>query len=285
MKSALAFTIFIAAVLYWLFSAPSVADLPIPDSAASVERGRYLVAAGGCVSCHEGTEYPQSLSGGLALESEFGTFYVSNITPDVKTGIGGWSGRELLAALKHGRSPTGSFYYPAFPYPSYAGMTDEDALDIAAYLMSLSPVDYNPPEHHVPVWLPRWVMAGWTRLAALISPPPAGEIDPIIARGAYLARYLGHCGECHTPRNALGINDLSREFAGGMLGEDVIEAIDGQALADWSEDDFLLLLSLGLKPDGDFVGGEMEKVIEHNTSRLTREDQQALAAFFKRDRI
>jgi hypothetical protein len=76
--------------------------------------------------------------------------------------------------------------------------------------------------------------------------------------------------------------DLSREFAGGMLGEDVVEAIDGQALADWSEDDFLLLLSLGLKPDGEFIGGEMEKVVDHNTSKLTPEDQQALAAFFKR---
>ncbi len=93
---------------------------------------------------------------------------------------------------------------------------------------------------------------------------------------------LGHCGECHTPRNTLGIPDLDREFAGAPLGDGEVEAIDAAALAQWTEDDFVLLLSLGLKPDGEFIGGEMEKVVEHNTSKLTKKDQQAIAAFFKR---
>jgi len=275
-------TIIMVVVLYWLFARPPVVDADIPDSMAAIERGRYLVDAGGCVSCHEGVENPESLSGGLALESEFGTFYASNITPDEVTGIGTWTGSDFLLALKHGRSPDGSFYYPAFPYPSYSGLTDEDALDIAAYLKSLPAVKFNPPVPDVPVWLSRWTLAGWNRLAVLGKSTVPEETDDRIARGAYLARSLGHCGECHTPRNTLGIPDFEQEFAGARLGDKDIEAIDAEALAEWTEKDVLFLMSLGMKPDGDFVGGEMEKVIEHNTSKLTREDQEALAAFLKR---
>ncbi|HEY5645340.1 MAG TPA: cytochrome c [Pseudomonadales bacterium] len=267
---------------WWLFAVPAVATAELPATAAAIERGRYLLAAGGCVSCHEGTEHPGTLSGGLALESDFGTFFAPNITPDVETGIVGWSGEDFLRALKHGRGPQGRFYYPAFPYPSYAGMTDQDVLDIGAYLMSLPPVAFRAPDHVLPGWLFRWTIAGWNRLADLLAPEPAPAADPVVARGAYLARHLGHCGECHTPRSALGIPDLQREFAGGSLPEGKVEAIDAGALSGWTEQQFALFLSLGLKPDGDFVGGEMEPVIEHNTSRLTSEDQQALAAFFIR---
>ncbi|MFB3107728.1 MAG: c-type cytochrome [Pseudomonadales bacterium] len=269
-------------VLYWLFAIPQIADVAIPDSIASIERGRYLVDAGGCIGCHEGTEHPQSLSGGLALESEFGVYYVSNITPDNATGIGRWNGKDLLLALKHGRNRESSFYYPAFPYPSYAGMTDQDVLDIGAYLMSLPAVEFTAPSHELPFWLSRWTVAVWNKLAAMLQPRLPEEIDPQLARGAYLARNLGHCGECHTPRNTLGIPDLNREFAGAPLGDGDVEAIDAAALAKWTEEDFVFLLSLGLKPDGEFIGGEMEKVVEHNTSKLTRTDQQAIAAFFKR---
>ncbi len=281
-------TILIVALLggavawWWLFAAPSVTTAELPATPAAIERGRYLVAAGGCVSCHEGVEHPDSLSGGMALESDFGTFYAANITPDAGTGIGGWTGTDFLRALKHGRRPDGAFYYPAFPYPSYAGMTDQDALDIGAYLMSLPAVAFRPPDHEVPVWLFRWTLAGWNHLGSVLNPEPPDEPDPVVARGAYLARHLGHCGECHTPRNGLGIPDQSREFGGGVLPEGDVEAIDTDALADWSAEDFVLFLSLGLKPDGEFVGGGMEPVIEHNTSRLTIEDQKSLAAFFLR---
>ena len=244
-----------AVLLVWLFVLPQAVNIDIPESAGSIDRGRYLVAAGGCVSCHEGSEDPQSLSGGLALESEFGTFYVPNITPDRATGIGGWSGRDFLLALKHGRDPQGGFYFPAFPYLSYAGMTDEDVLDVAAYLMTLPAVEFTAPAHEVPAWLRRWMLAGWNKLAGLLQPKLAGETEPVVNRGAYLARHLGHCGECHTPRNSLGIPDLNREFAGAPLGDGEVEAIDAEGLADWTEEDFIYFLFLGVKPDGEFVGG------------------------------
>ena len=80
--------------------------------------------------------------------------------------------------------------------------------------------------------------------------------------------------------------DLRREFAGATLGDGKgdgkVEAIDSEALAEWTEEDLGYFLFLGVKPDGEFVGGEMENVIEHNTSKLTLDDRQAIAAFLKR---
>lgn len=276
--------IVIVAGLIWQWSSPpDVSTGRISDSPEAIERGQYLVYAGGCTSCHlNENEDDDSLSGGHALESPFGTFHASNITPDPETGIGDWSAEDFILALKHGRTPDGSHYFPAFPYRSYAGISDEDALDIAAYLMSLEPVRHEVPGHDIPVWMARWQMAFWNALANMMeNDPPPAEGDLQVQRGAYLARHLGHCGECHTPRNPLGIQDLSREFAGVRLSEDEsVPAIDAEALSDWNEDDFALLLFLGMLPDGDYVGGDMGDVVEHNTAELTEEDREALAAFF-----
>jgi mono/diheme cytochrome c family protein len=278
--------IVMVAGLAWYFSSPpEVAGADIPDSPEAIERGRYLAHAGGCITCHQReVEGDDSLSGGHALESPFGTFYASNITPDPETGIGGWSGEDFIRALKHGRSPDGSHYFPAFPYRSYAGISDQEALDIAAWLMSRAAVRHQVPDHGIPGWIARWQMAFWNPLADVLEgEPPAVEDDSQVRRGAYLARHLGHCGDCHTPRNVLGIPDLSREFAGAELIEgESVPAIDAQAVSDWTEDDFALLLFLGMLPDGDYVGGDMGDVVEHNTAPLTEADREALAAFFIR---
>lgn len=274
-------------VSYWIFGLPTVAERELPTSADALARGEYLVTAGGCLSCHRGqrSEDDMSLSGGYAMETDFGTFYAPNITPDRETGIGAWQGRDFLLALKHGRSPDGSFYFPAFPYRSYSGLTDRDVLAIGAYLLSLEPVVNGVPDPDTPVWLARWAVAGWNRMADMAMPEPEEFDDEQIARGAYLARNLGHCGECHTPRNGLGIPDLNREFAGATLGEDVIEPIDAEALADWTFENFDLFLLIGMKPDAEFVGGDMNEVIEYNTSKLSDADRDALAAFFTRHQV
>ena len=290
-------TVLILGAVIWSFTAPHPVDqsaqlLATPEAIA---RGEYLVTAGGCVSCHlavndDGSTDTSVLSGGHALTSEFGTFYVPNITPDKETGLGNWDAQDFLIALKQGRSPDGSFYYPAFPYRSYAGLSDEDALDIAAYLMSLEPIEKTVPEHETAWWLNRFALVGWNLLFDFFGGElPAVEVDglekdeqDLLARGAYLARNLGHCGECHTPRNGLGIPKLTDEFSGATLGDEVIEAIDPEALAEWTRDSFDLFLILGMKPDAEFVGGDMNDVIEHNTSRLSDEDRLALAAFFTR---
>lgn len=274
-------------VSIWLFAPPNISSAnQIPDSVEAIERGEYLLIAGGCISCHRGQteDTSEALSGGLALETDFGTFYAPNITPDIETGIGSWQARDFIAALKHGRTPTGNFYYPAFPYRAYSGMTDEDVLDMAAYLMSLQPLSNVVPEPETPAWLFRRIVAGWNALADISQPELEQFDNELLARGAYLARNLGHCGECHTPRNGLGIPDYNREYAGAEIGEEVIEAIDAEALEEWTTNNFDIFLLLGLKPGGEFVGGDMNEVIEHNTSKLTDEDRDALAAFFTRQR-
>ncbi len=269
-------------ILYWIFAVPVVGEVALPSGPESTARGEYLVAAGGCYGCHEGQANGNALSGGMALESDFGIFYAPNITPDVETGIGEWEGKDFLAAMKHGRSPSGAFYFPAFPYRSYAGMSDEDVLDIAAYLLAQPAVKYKAPDHETPAWLFRWMLAGWNVVADLLSDTPEEYTDPEVARGAYLARHLGHCSECHTPRNRIGILDSSRQYEGAPMNDGHVEAIDPAALRNWTKEDFAFLLFLGLKPDGDYVGGEMEAVIEHNTSKLTDKDRAALAAYFVR---
>lgn len=268
-----------------LYLPPSISDeLAFSSDAEALARGEYLVAAGGCISCHRGTENENAFSGGLELETDFGAFYVPNITPDEETGIGGWSAGEFVRAMKHGRSPTGGFYFPTFPYRSYAGLTDQDALDLGSWLMSLEPVSYEAPGHETPWWLVRPAMAGWNLLAGFNEPPAEEFENELVERGAYLARSLGHCGECHTPRNGLGIPIGSREFSGAELGEDTVEAIDAAAMEEWTFDSFDLFLLIGVKPDGEFVGGDMNEVLEDNTSKLTDEDRDALAAFFTRHR-
>lgn len=272
-------------IALWLFLPPAVnSAAQLPADPAAIARGQYLVTAGGCISCHRGTENESELSGGLVLETEFGNFYTPNITPDPDTGIGNWSATDFLRALQHGRTPSGGFYYPAFPYRAYAGLGDAEVLDIAAYLLSLSPVVSAVPANEVPWWLARWTVAGWNRLADLQSLPEADSVfaDELTARGAHLARNLGHCGECHTPRNSLGIPVLAQEFAGAEIGDEVIEPIDAEALANWTVNSFDLFLLIGMKPDEEFAGGDMNEVIEHNTSKLTDEDRDALAAFFTR---
>jgi hypothetical protein len=82
---------------------------------------------------------------------------------------------------------------------------------------------------------------------------------------------------CHTPRNGLGITNLPQEFAGV---ESEAPAINPDALSSWTRYDFVGLLQLGMTASFDFVGGEMEDVVKHNTSMLTEEDQEAYAAFF-----
>ena len=273
-----------AIVTVWLF-APALMPATIPEYAyaedeQTLQRGRYLINAGGCISCHEGEA--GGLSGGMAIESPFGVFYASNITPDADTGTGGWSATDYVRAIKHGRNPQGNFYYPAFPYLSYAAVTDDDALAIASWLNAQPAIANEVPAHNIPGWIGRWQLAPWNTLAALNMPEPATYTDAQIERGAYLSRHLGHCGECHTPRNALGISDYANEFAGGEMPDGHVPAINASALSSWSEDDVALFLFLGLLPDGEYVGGKMEPVIEHNTGQLTDEDRQAMAAFFKR---
>jgi mono/diheme cytochrome c family protein len=283
-------TALVIGVLFWLFAPPSVGNPEIATDAESIARGAYAYNAAGCGSCHDpektgapigGYELPQDVTIPV-LGQLTGTFHAPNITPDPETGIGGWTGKDFLRALKHGRKPSGGFFYPAFPYRSYKDMTDQDVLDVGAYLMSLPPVKNAVPEHEVPAWQFSWMMAGWNIMAKMMEgrEPAIPADNAQIQRGAYLARALGHCGECHTPRNGLGMMQRSREFAGV---KDVAPDIDAAGVGWWSPDDFVAFLQSGVTAENEYVGGEMARVIEH-TALLTEEDQRAYAAFFTRSK-
>lgn len=273
--------IVVLGIAFAVFRKPSVADAEISTDPAAIARGEYIFNAGGCGACHQ-VEGSEALVGGYEIPNLFGgNFYSPNITPDPETGVGGWTGKDFLLALKHGRKPSGGFYWPAFPYRSYKDMTDEDVLDVAAYIMSLEPVASEERAHDLPAWQLSIGMAGWNMLAPILegSEPAVASDDPQVQRGAYLARALGHCSECHTPRNALGMIQRGQEFAGV---EDLAPKIDASGLGDYDHDSFVYLLETGETPSFDYVGGEMAAVIEH-TALLSAEDREAYAAFFLRD--
>lgn len=265
-----------------LFAAPAGAQTP-------AERGAYLVRAGGCVACHtdeKGGGPP--FAGGVALKTPFGTFYTPNITPDPETGIGGWSDAEFLAALKRGLRPDGAPYYPAFPYTTYARMTDEDALAIKAYLFSLPPARKPNREHELKFpfgW--RWTVSVWRALFFDETPfQPNSARSEEWNRGAYLVEALAHCGECHTPRNVLGALKRDMWLAGAREGPEGeiapnITPDPKTGIGDWSEGDIVTLLKEGVTPDYDNVQGTMEEAVRHGLSHLSEADLKAIAVYLK----
>ncbi len=272
----------VAATLLLMAAAASTQD-------SVIERGEYLIHAGGCIDCHtEDSDEANALAGGRALESPFGTFYSPNITPDDETGIGSWSDDDFLNTLWDGVSPDGDHYYPAFPYTSYTGVSREDLLAMKAYLFSLKPVEKNTPEHDLAWYISTRLAAGAWKLknfdSARFSSDP--EQTDQWNRGAYLVRHLGHCGECHTPRSSLGALHYDQELAGNPDGPDETKIPNitpdrKDGIGKWSASDIEYFLDIGMLPDGDFVGSTMGAVIDHNTSKLTKDDRIAIATYLK----
>ena len=260
-----------------------------PNSADPVERGEYVFQAAGCLGCHTKDDKPESrLAGGRAMKTPFGTFYTPNITPDREHGIGNWSDEDFIRAFREGKRPDGAALFPAFPYPSYTGMTDRDLLDLKAYLFTQPAVaaPNRPHELSAPFgW--RFLLPLWQ---ALYLEPGVLAEDPSQSpewnRGRYLVDALGHCGECHTPRGRLGGLDGDLYLAGNPAGVDgdkvpAINAHPERGLGGWSIDDITTLLELGMTPDGDFVGSSMGEVVRNSTSRLTAEDRAAIATYLR----
>ncbi len=260
-----------------------------PDALAGLTgdaaRGERIFWASGCASCHAapGAEDDARLvlAGGYRIDSPFGTFLAPNISPHPEAGIGGWSDAAFVTALIRGTSPEGGHYYPAFPYGSYARMTPADAVDLKAFLDTL-PADATPSLPHE-LSFPFTLRAGiglWKALnldPAPVAPAEGAELE----RGRYLVEALGHCGECHTPRNAMGGLDLTRWMAGAPnpSGEGRIPGITPAQL-DWTAEDIAYYLETGFTPEFDTAGGTMGSVVR-NTAHLPPEDRAAIAAYVK----
>ncbi len=247
--------------------------------------GERLFALGGCSNCHTAEEGP-ALAGGDPLVTPFGRFYPPNITPDPETGIGNWSEEDFIRALREGISPQGQPYYPAFPFTSYTRMNVQDIRALKVYLETLPPVKRKSRTHalrfpfnmRAGLWVWRW----------LFFRPARFKPDPFRSarwnRGAYLVEAVGHCGECHTPRNFLGALNHRRAYGGAILGEIRAPNITPDpeyGIGEWSEADLVYFFQAGIKLDGDTAKGEMAKVIRNGTSKLPEEDLRAIAEYLK----
>ena len=254
----------------------------------AIARGEYIFNAAGCLGCHTVPKTGQRLAGGRALKTPFGTFYSPNITPDRGTGIGGWTDEDFIRALREGKAPDGTSYFPVFPYTSFAHLTDQDMRDLKAYI-DVQPAVSQPDKPHevsppfgwrflLPVWQALFLDKGGL-------PDEPGR-DEQWKRGRYLVQAAGHCGECHSPRNFLGAIDHDRTLAGSASGPEGkavpnITSDPAKGIGKWSEGELTFMLEIGMQPDGDFVGGGMNEVIENSTSKLTAEDRTAIATYLR----
>lgn len=249
------------------------------------KRGEYLARAGGCVGCHtEDKKDAVSFAGGRALKTPFGTFFGPNITPHPQAGIGRWSEADFVRAMRHGDRPDGANYFPAFPYPSFTRINDNDLRDLWAYLRTLPPSARASQEHDL------WFFFGWRFLVTFwkwlyFTPGPFMNIlgvTEIVNRGAYLVQALGHCGECHTPRNFLGGPKRDRFLGGGKGPDDKrIPNVTPTKLKQWSDAELKEFFLTGATPDGDAASGAMDEVIRNTTSQLTPQDLAALIAYLR----
>ncbi len=274
------------AAVYWM-TLPEKSD---PAGLAGIkpdaERGRQVFLQGGCASCHSAPDATREtrfvLAGGRRFESPFGSFVAPNISPHPDAGIGQWQALDLVNAMQHGTSPAGTHYYPVFPYTSYQNATPDDIVSLFAYLQTL-PADPTPSQPHevsfpfnirqgLGLWKLAFQRPGWV----LANPP-----SPQAERGRYLVEALGHCAECHTPRNFLGALDRSRWLAGAPnpVGTGRIPNIT-PARMNWSELDLMTYFKQGFTPDFDTVGGSMAEVVE-NLSELPDDDLRAIIAYLR----
>jgi mono/diheme cytochrome c family protein len=248
------------------------------------KRGEYLSKAAGCLGCHtESQPKAQPYAGGRELKTPFGTFYGPNITPHPQAGIGRWSEQDFVRAMRQGVRPDGAHYYPAFPYPSFTRITDPDLRDLWAYLRSLAPSERPSRAHELRFpfkW--RWLVWFWKLFFFSPGPfAPDAARSAELNRGAYLVNALGHCGECHTPRNFLGGPKKSRQLAGAKLGEATATNLTPARLKKVSDDYLREVLQTGMTPDGDVLSESMSEVVQNTTSQLSRPDLDALIAYLR----
>jgi mono/diheme cytochrome c family protein len=274
------------AVFWWLTIPAVIASNALPAYTPNPANGLTVFNAGGCSSCHAVPNQPDRtrLGGGLAIPSPFGTFYAPNISPDPNDGIGRWSEADFVTAVLKGTSPAGAHYFPAFPYPSYQHAKVEDVRDLFAYLKTLPPVAGRVRDHDVPFPFNVRRNIGVWKVLFMDGKPlmPDAARSAAWNRGAYLVNGLGHCAECHSPRNFLGGIVGAQRFAGGPNpeGEGWIPNITQKGLAEWSTKDIANFLETGQMPEGDTAGGPMARVIR-NTAQLSAEDRAAMAEYLK----
>jgi mono/diheme cytochrome c family protein len=250
--------------------------VPAAEPAAlqgDAERGGYILAMTRGCGCHFNRDLGGP-AGGNKFEGPFGVVYASNISQDPETGIGGWTEAQLVDALRLGVGSEGQQLHPIMPYMAWSTLSDQDAYDLAAFVMTWPAIVNEVPAREV---------AEEPQPFAPANPPAAEAPTEPAARGMYIAR-LNRCGECHTPRNENGAPDMTRLLAGAPLRDTIAPNLtpdEATGLGGIADEDIVHYLMTGEYEDGSMVEGPMAMVIENSTSKLTEEDNRALVAFLR----
>jgi mono/diheme cytochrome c family protein len=261
------------------------AAMTLATPALAADNGEYLTRAADCVTCHTnpgGTPY----AGGRAFKLPVGTIYSPNITPDKETGVGNYTDDEWVAALQNGIGHGGRHLYPAMPYNSYTLLSRADALAIKGYIFGLQPVHApaTPNALHFP-FNQRWTLAMWN-----LANNPGHRFEPDTAksadwnRGAYLVQALGHCDQCHTPRNWMQGLKTGDAFAGarqvGWLAYNLTSDKE-HGIGGWKDADLEQYLATGTAPGHGPASGPMAEVITNSTRFMTQADLHAIVVYLR----
>jgi mono/diheme cytochrome c family protein len=270
---------------------PAASQSAATDPAALIARGKYLVDAADCMPCHSGPNHAP-YSGGLVLNTPFGGLASPNITPDKETGIGNWTDKQFWNAIHYGTSPGSSYLvfpkyiYPAMPFTSYTKLSYSDVMAIKAYLFSLAPVHVNPTPNTLAFpFSQRPVLLGWRILffrAGEMKMPASW--DEHTRNGAYLTEALGHCGECHTPRNIMSGLIADQSLAGAHIDAYYAPNISSDktyGVGGWSSDDLVSYLYAGGNKNKGSAFGPMGEVVQYSLSQLPKSDVQDIADYLQ----
>ncbi len=272
----------IAALTFWpIGKARDLAGLT-----GNADRGAYLARMSGCIACHTNSENGGApLAGGVALATDFGTFYSPNLTTSTTHGIGNWDVESFAKAVRQGVSPEGEPYYPAFPYPFYARFSDQDVADLWAAFQTVPPVALSSTDQNVIFpfnfrnGLKLWRAAFFKQSR---FQPVEGQSDAW-NRGKFIVEGPAHCGACHTPRNMLGARQAELRLHGAdkLPGGGKSPPLTSVALKEngWTEKTLAYALRTNVLPDGDTFGGSMGEVVRDGTSFLAQSDLDAIATF------
>ncbi len=278
-------------LLSWLFFlyATTLAHGQI-DQRERVAHGQYIFAVAGGCACHS---EPKGIfnAGGRAFPIPLGTVYSTNLTPDKETGLGSWTDQQIIDGITKGVRKDGSRILPVMPYGAYSGMAQDDLRALVVYLRSLKPVKKPTPDLKAPPLTRSVGTAAWLAAFGNFFTAPASAPKSGIDRGKYLTDHVAICGDCHTPRNSIGVPNRSFYLAGaakeiGPLGQPIpnITPDKQTGIGDWKREEIAELLLKGVKPDFDNVQGLMEEVIQgapHGYKDMRKEDALAIADYLK----
>lgn len=251
---------------------------------ALMVRGKYLAeGVVACANCHiaRGDKgqplFDQGMSGGMLFEDTAFKAYAANITPDAQTGIGKWTDAQLARAIREGIRPDGSLIGPPMPIPFYRKLSDTDLAAIITYVKAQPPVHHvvEKSSYHIP-------------LPPNYGPPVAQIKTPATTNtlkyGEYLAN-IGHCMDCHTPRDSKGMLLMDHLGAGGQAlkgpaGEVITPNLtpDPSGLKTWSDQQIERAIREGIDKNGD----RLQPIMAFNWYKnISDPDMRALITYLR----